>query len=127
MEEKLTALHKLKTAIHRHRYAREAVTTYEDDARIEEYPCQCGARKVVLTRYPPVRHGVCPDCGGEVVYDATRPKTYVGTDVYCDENLYGEWYCTRCLRVGDEDFSGDYKPAPVVETVFYDAEGKRTE
>lgn len=127
MEEQLTTLQKFKKAIHRHWYARKPIMTFEDDACIKEYPCRCGARKVVRTQYPPVLHGVCPSCGGCVVYDSTRPKTYVGTDVYCDENLYGEWYCTKCHRVGDDDFSGDFKPAPVTTTLYYDADGNRIE
>lgn len=122
MDKQETWLESLKKGAHRHRYAREAVVTHEGDTTIETYPCRCGARKVVRTHHPPVRHGVCPDCGGTVVYDPTRPKTYVGTDVYCDENVYGEWYCTQCYRAGDEDFSGDFEPAAVVETLFLDAE-----
>jgi len=68
--------------------------------------CPCGA-KVEETRR--VIHGRCPDCGGEVEYDPSRPKTYVGTDTYCDENLYGEWICRKCGRASDEDFRGDYE------------------
>lgn len=76
----------------------------EEGGSVSEYECRrCGATKVVTAT---IAHNCCPDCGGNVIYDASRPKTYVGTDTYCDENAYGEWYCDKCGRVGDEDFSG---------------------
>ena len=68
--------------------------------------CPCGAKVEETHR---ILHGRCPDCGGTVEYDPNRPKTYVGTDTYCDENLYGEWHCDGCGMSSDEDFRGDYE------------------
>lgn len=75
-----------------------------DDVTVEERTCPCGTK---LVRRLVTVHGVCPHCGGRVTYDPDRPKTYVGTDTYCEE-AYGEWVCKDCYQTGEEDFSGDF-------------------
>lgn len=104
---------------HAHAYVIDGGTTYEGKTRVEERFCRCGARRVVRTTELPVRHNCCPECGGVVRYDPTALKTCVGTDVYCDENVYGEWRCETCGKFGDEDFSGDFVPTKV-ETSYFD-------